>query len=208
MRLACLLPVLVLACGGDDGAVNTATESSTSTDATTTTASAGTTGDATSNGGSTDGDELGTSSSAADTTGTTAADDSSSGGAASTGDIPVDCVGIEPIELLDPFVTPIDAPAWMPGGSVTVGATMHNNGPDFLDYPSIIVESDDPLVTSGAPGHQLFGILEDQSVEISVVFDADRAIAPGTDVEFTIRMAVLDVVCPNGAVAQVQATVE
>jgi hypothetical protein len=112
------------------------------------------------------------------------------------------------IELLDPYVTPLDAGSWLPGGSVTVGATMHNPGPDFLDYPSIVVESDNALVTSGAPGNQLFGILMDQSIDIYATFDADDSIAHGTDVTFTIRMASLDNVCPNGDSVEVVGTVE
>lgn len=133
---------------------------------------------------------------------------SSSDDDTTTGPIPEDCNGIEMIELNDPFVTPIEAQAFLPGGSVTVGATMYNPGPEYTNYPSIIVESDNPLVTSGMPNFSLFAILEDMSAEVSVVFEADDAIEPGTEVTFTIRMASLDQVCNNGDVAEVSAIIE
>ena len=135
-------------------------------------------------------------------------DDGSSSDDGTTGPIPDECDGIEMIELLDPFVTPVDSKSWTPGGSVTVGATMHNPGPDYISYPSIIVESDNPLVTSGMPNNSLFAILEDQSLEIYVTFEADDATLAGTEVTFTIRMASLDNVCPNGDAVEVSAILE
>lgn len=214
MKNAWLPLVVLLACSADEPVVDSATEASTSddpstTDVQTTTDAPTTTDSATSSttvAESSTGDDASTG---VDPSTTGVADESSTGtDESSTGEVPEECVGIEMIELLDPYVMPIDAATWEPGGSVTVGVTMHNPGPDYTDYPSIIVESDDPLVTSAAPGNQLFAILEDMSTELMVTFDADDAIAPGTEVTFTIRMASLDVVCPNGDVIEVQATVE
>ncbi len=139
---------------------------------------------------------------------TGAVEDTSSSDGSTTGALPEGCFGIDTVALLDPVVTPIDADSWSPGGSVTVGATLSNPGPDFVDYPSIVVESDHPQVTSAAPNNSLFAILTGQAVPLSVVFIADRAVPPGTEVTFTIRMATLETVCPNGAVVEVAGTVQ
>lgn len=86
---------------------------------------------------------------------------------------------------------------------------MHNAGATpFNNYPSIVVQSDHPMVTSLAPGAQLFGISAGESTELSVVFEADEAIARGTDVTFTIQMASIGIVCPNGDTVEVVATIE
>jgi hypothetical protein len=142
-----------------------------------------------------------------DTSGTTTGSESSSGDD-STGPVPESCEGIDLLELNDPYVTPVEAKAWTAGGSVTVGVTMYNPGPYYGDYPSILVESDNPLVTSGMPSVSLFGIGEDSSVDLSVMFAADDAIEPGTEVTFVIYMASLDQVCGNGDETEVSATVE
>lgn len=212
MKNAWLPLALLLACSTEEPVVDSATttEASTTGDDASTSGAPTTTVPATTDASSSSGAESSTGddeSTGVDPSTTTVADETSSDEASSTGEVPEGCAGIEMIELLDPYVTPIDAATWEPGGSVTVGVTMYNPGPDFLDYPSIVVESDDPLVTSAAPGNQLFAILEDQSVELMVTFDADDAIASGTEVTFTIRMAVLETVCPNGDAIDVQATV-
>lgn len=215
MRLAWLIPLLAIACGGDDDATGgtTTSDETSSTDPSSTTAPTTTTSTEESTGATTSADASSSEGGSTDddTGSTSTVDDSSSSdeGSSSTGELPDGCAGIDVIELLDPYVTPIDAATWLPGGSVMVGATMHNGGSeDFLDYPSIIVESDDPLVTSGAPGNQLFGILAGDSVDIFVQFDADDAITPGSDVTFTIRMATLDTPCPNGDSVEVVGTIE
>ncbi|MBX7078120.1 MAG: hypothetical protein K1X88_02965 [Nannocystaceae bacterium] len=218
MRHAFLWLACAAACGGDSG-----TASDTGSEAGTSGASQGSSGDADGSEGSsaaattgtdggssgTDGGSGGSSGSSGGSSGSTgAADGSSSGESSTTGVLPDGCAGIDVIELLDPMVTPIDAASWLPGGSVTVGATLSNDGPDFLDYPSIVVESDHDLVTSASPNNSLFGILQGQAVPLSVVFDADASVPSGTQVTFTIRMATLDTVCPNGAVVEVVGTVQ
>ena len=209
MKIAWLPILFAVACATDEPVVDSTTDAGSSTTDTPTTdtptTDVPTTDTPTTDDPSTT-DAPSTTDVDPDTSGTTTDDESSSDG--STGPIPEDCNGIEMIELNDPYVTPIEAKAWLPGGSVTVGATMYNPGPEYTNYPSIVVESDNPLVTSGMPNFSLFAILEDMSAEVSVTFAADDAIEPGTEVTFTIYMASLDQVCANGDEIEVSATVE
>jgi hypothetical protein len=215
MKIAWLPLIVLVACATEEPVVDSTTEpGSSSTDAPTTdapTTDTPTTDAPTSDAPTTD-DPSTTTDDPSTTTevdpDSSSGDDSSSDDGSTTGPIPVECQGIEMIELQDPFVAPIEAKAWTAGGSVEVGVTMYNPGPDFTNYPSIIVEADDPLVTSGMPNNSLFAILEGMSTEIFVVFEADDAVEPGTEVTFTISMATLDQPCPNGDSIEVTATVE
>jgi hypothetical protein len=219
MRPPSILICLLLACGPSEQAVDTASSGSTSSsglETSSTAAPPGSDSDVETSGST--GIETGEASTGASGTttgvdtssssGSIGDDTSSSDGGSSTGDIPEVCVGIDVIELQTPFATPVDAATWAPGDSVSIGATLYNSGADYGNYPSIVVESDHPMVTSPNPGNQLFVIFEGQSIELSVVFEADDAIARGTEVTFTIHMASLDTVCPNGDTVEVVATIE
>jgi hypothetical protein len=219
MRPLPILPCLLFACGPSGEAVDTATSGSTSSGGVETSSTSTPSGSdsevetSVSTGTETGEESTGPSdpTTGVDTSsssGSSGDDTSSSDDGSSTGDIPEVCVGIDVIELQTPFATPVDAATWAPGGSVSIGATLYNSGADYGNYPSIVVESDHPMVTSPTPGNQLFAIFGGQSIELSVVFEADDAIARGTDVTFTIHMASLDTVCPNGDTVEVVATVE
>ena len=203
MKTAWLPIALLLACTSDEPVVDSTTDAGSSSTDTPTTDTP------TTDTPTTDDPSMTTDDSTTDVDPDSSSDDgSSSDGDSTTGPIPEECEGIEMIELTDPYVTPLDAKAWTPGGSVTVGATMYNPGPEYTNYPSIVVESDNPLVTSGMPNFSLFAILEDMSTEVSVTFAADDSVESGTEVTFTIYMASLDMVCANGDSIEVTATVD
>ncbi|MEM7151191.1 MAG: hypothetical protein AAF799_00040 [Myxococcota bacterium] len=158
---------------GTDGGVTTASPGSTSTNTNPTTGS-----------GETGRDE---------TTGS--ADESTSTGAnPTTGDSPV-CQEHLDIVLTDAYAQPLD-PAWIPGSSIAVGATLDNTGGiDVFSYPGLVVESDHPGVTTRAPGNHLFGLPAGEQATLQVVFEADASVMPGTEVEFTLYADALNQEC-------------
>ena len=133
---------------------------------------------------------------------TRADDDSSNEGggttagpnATTTGESPT-CQEHLDIVLTEPYAQPLD-PAWVPGSSIAVGATLDNTGViDVFTYPGLRVESDHPGVTSRAPANHLFGLPAGTQSPIQVVFDADDTVSPGTEVEFTLHVDALNQEC-------------
>jgi hypothetical protein len=84
---------------------------------------------------------------------------------------------------------------------------LHNPGQAFWLYPGILVEADHPGVTSANPTNYLYGIENNASAPLSVVFDAAGNVPGGTVVNFTIHVDALNPGCPGLAQTQVQATI-
>ena len=127
---------------------------------------------------------------------TRAADESESSDTdpTTTGESPT-CQEHLDIVLTEPYAQPLD-PAWVPGSSIAVGATLDNTGViDVFTYPGLRVESDHPGVTSRAPANHLFGLPAGTQSPIQVVFDADDTVSPGTEVEFTLHVDALNQEC-------------